>query len=227
MVSWKHGIRQKICSGWLNLGGFLIFCEAATEGKLSSEIFTQGNICRAFFKLKMKLVLLHPELMLTQVWLDGKGDPAVQDHKPTDALLSSTDTNMELARCHSVQSGHETWVWESLHCSLPTFILTPVWMAWRWASLFPSRWASKDARRRGSKKRESIVSTLSCIPSTTAPLPMSQQPELALKWVGRGHKPEPEHVLLWVNLCPASCRYGHRSPGRKTHLLKLHCSLEG
>lgn len=68
--------------------------------------------------------------MPTQAWQDRKGNPAEQDHKPTDTLLSSTDTSMELARCCSAPSGRGTWVWESLHCSLSMFILTPYgWLA--------------------------------------------------------------------------------------------------
>lgn len=146
----------------------------------------------------------------------------LQAHK---TLLSSTDTSMNLGWCCSAQTGHGSWVCELLHWSLFTFTVNPM-QACRWDSLFPSSWNSKDAYRWGSKKSESIVSRLSGIPSTTAPS-LCPQPEAALKWVGRRHKSEPEHVPLWPNLCPAPHSCGHRFPVRKTHLLKLHCSLGG
>lgn len=70
-------MKWKFYSDWLYHSGFLTFYEAATKEKLSLDISMQVNICRAFFKLKMKTALLHPQLMPTQVWLKRKGDPAL------------------------------------------------------------------------------------------------------------------------------------------------------
>lgn len=162
MVSWKPGIRQNICSDWLSLSGFLTFCEAATEEMFSLEISTRGNICRAFFKLKVKLILLHPQLMTTQVWLDGKDDRIRSPQMPFSPAL--------------------TPAWSLHGAALPRLDVGPgcvsyctaLQLAHNETTYFPLAGPQRIPTGEVVKKWDSIVSRLSGIPSTTAPSPCAR-----------------------------------------------------
>lgn len=108
-----------------------------------------------------------------------------------------------------------TFIWASFHHSLSTSLYPCLQVS----QLLPLEWASKNTCRPGNK-RESLL-FLGC--HAFPPHPMSQQ--LALKWVGRGQSLN--MYFREPNPHPAACSHGHRSPSRKTHPWKLHCSLRG
>lgn len=175
-------------------------------------ISTWGKICKAFFKLKVKL---QPQLMLTQVWLDGKDDRVESPQMSFFPALTPAWTlhNAALPRLDMGPG-----------CVLLTFIVTPT-QACRWDSLFPSSWTSKDAYRQSSKKRVLFLGCQASPPPLLPPPVPAAWGSFEVGWQGT-----PVRARAWAFVSqPLSCShsYGHRSPVRKTHPLKLHCSLGG